>query len=231
MNYTPSRPGDVALHAKHHAQAATVLDISNQFLRAAGENTVWTSESNSDMIVVITAREEPYKKKAAEKILEVVEKELGGVGIPVGQLWSRIERLSSTGQASKYDRYRVYLYLRDRTCMGALLAERIFAARRVRPNKDGGSKGTFNDNGNTNTSLAAGEESDPAILGISRIWSSKLARRAGIGTQLLDVARQNFQPLMHINKDMVAFSQPTESGAKLARKWFGKESGWHVYAD
>jgi N-acetyltransferase len=34
-----------------------------------------------------------------------------------------------------------------------------------------------------------------------------------------------------IAMEMIAFSQPTESGARLARKWFGKESGWHVYAE
>lgn len=30
-------------------------------------------------------------------------------------------------------------------------------------------------------------------------------------------------------KEMVAFSQPTEMGAALARKWFGRNFGWNVY--
>jgi N-acetyltransferase len=34
-----------------------------------------------------------------------------------------------------------------------------------------------------------------------------------------------------ISKDQVAFSQPTDAGAKLARKWFGKKYGWLVYVD
>jgi N-acetyltransferase len=33
-----------------------------------------------------------------------------------------------------------------------------------------------------------------------------------------------------ITKDHVAFSQPTEVGAKLARKWTGKKYGWLVYS-
>jgi N-acetyltransferase len=37
--------------------------------------------------------------------------------------------------------------------------------------------------------------------------------------------------LESISKDQVAFSQPTDSGAKLARKWFGKKYGWLVYVD
>ncbi|KAK3677392.1 hypothetical protein LTR78_002930 [Recurvomyces mirabilis] len=32
-------------------------------------------------------------------------------------------------------------------------------------------------------------------------------------------------------KEDVAFSQPTAAGARLARKWFGKLYGWHVYID
>jgi len=34
-----------------------------------------------------------------------------------------------------------------------------------------------------------------------------------------------------LSKDQVAFSQPTDAGAKLARKWFGKNYGWLVYID
>ena len=34
-----------------------------------------------------------------------------------------------------------------------------------------------------------------------------------------------------VSKDHVAFSQPTDAGAKLARKWFGKKFGWLVYVD
>ena len=32
-------------------------------------------------------------------------------------------------------------------------------------------------------------------------------------------------------KEDVAFSQPTEAGARLARRWFGKLYGWSVYVD
>jgi len=32
-------------------------------------------------------------------------------------------------------------------------------------------------------------------------------------------------------KEAVAFSQPTEAGARLARRWFGKLYGWGVYVE
>jgi N-acetyltransferase len=40
------------------------------------------------------------------------------------------------------------------------------------------------------------------------------------------------KPLERIEgKEEVAFSQPTDAGARLARKWFGKAWGWGVYVD
>ena len=47
--------------------------------------------------------------------------------------------------------------------------------------------------------------------------------------QTFDAVIQPFKPLE--SKDDVAFSQPTEAGARLARRWFGKTFGWKVYVD
>ena len=75
------------------------------------------------------------------------------------------------------------------------------------------------------------DEDSAAMLGISRIWTSDSSRRQGIARRLLDCAIENFEFAISIPKDKVAFSQPTESGAKLARSWFGKDNGWLVYAE
>jgi len=32
-----------------------------------------------------------------------------------------------------------------------------------------------------------------------------------------------------VPKDLVAFSQPTDTGGQLAKRWFEAETGWHVY--
>jgi N-acetyltransferase len=67
------------------------------------------------------------------------------------------------------------------------------------------------------------------MMGISRIWVSKCARKQGIAKRLLRFAAKRFIYHFNIPKEQIAFSQPTESGTRLARKWFGKESGWLVY--
>ena len=99
---------------------------------------------------------------------------------------------------------------------------------------------------------------EPAALGISRIWTSAVYRRQSIAQVLLDTAlkaerfwvpvvkgrsmkrsarlendydRRNL-PIQKLHShDDIAFSQPTESGTKLARAWFGKTFGWKVYVD
>jgi N-acetyltransferase len=101
--------------------------------------------------------------------------------------------------------------------------------------------------------------SSPAKLGISRIWTSPSHRGQGIAKALLDQALQHYnervtmpnsaistdagevkprgsppasnRELEPMTKDQVAFSQPTDAGARLARKWTGKKYGWLVYID
>ena len=100
--------------------------------------------------------------------------------------------------------------------------------------------------------LRAGEplelerEAHAAGLGVSRVWTSALHRRQGIATALLDAAWRDYdagrggdggrgegeERVARGDKSVaVAFSQPTESGTRLARRWFGRMWGWSVYVD
>lgn len=97
------------------------------------------------------------------------------------------------------------------------------------------------------TTLTTSPTPHPATLGISRIWVSSSHRRHGVATALLDAATRDFcryyyyedvkrygeveRDRMRLVQERVAFSQPTDGGARLARRWFGKggEEGWGVY--
>ncbi|CCD23495.1 Eco1p NDAI_0B04600 [Naumovozyma dairenensis CBS 421] len=58
-------------------------------------------------------------------------------------------------------------------------------------------------------------------LGISRIWVCRTQRANGIASMLLDVAREHTIYGKEVNKFLTAWSQPTESGGKLASKYNG----------
>lgn len=81
------------------------------------------------------------------------------------------------------------------------------------------------------SSISVSTTADAVLLGISRIWVSNQFRKQGLARRLLDVARDNFMYGLTVEKRLTAFSQPTESGGKLARRYFGCEDGWHVYMD
>ncbi|KAK9324181.1 ESCO1/2 acetyl-transferase-domain-containing protein [Lipomyces orientalis] len=57
------------------------------------------------------------------------------------------------------------------------------------------------------------------IMGISRIYTVHSARRTGVARALLDAARRNFVYGLEVTKDHVGWSQPSESGSKVAMRW------------
>lgn len=57
------------------------------------------------------------------------------------------------------------------------------------------------------------------ILGISRIWVCKSQRLNGIATKLLNAARQNAILGKIIDKQFVAWSQPSDNGGKMALRY------------
>ena len=69
-----------------------------------------------------------------------------------------------------------------------------------------------------------------------RVAEHNSTKSIEVNTSQQDTVADNPTPattdsLSSISKDQVAFSQPTDAGAKLARKWFGKKYGWLVYVD
>ena len=125
------------------------------------------------------------------------------------------------------ERFHVHLYVRDGKCVGLLLAEAISHARRVLPPPPPPPPSTAVAPAVAPPPLRVADEAlgVPAALGVSRIWVSREWRRSGVATRLLDAATGGARAA----GGGVAFSQPTEAGAGLARRWFGKEAGWLVY--
>ncbi|EON66984.1 hypothetical protein W97_06100 [Coniosporium apollinis CBS 100218] len=247
MEYIPSNNEDAALHRKFHAMNVGGVDIGKAFDDPLTTEKVWAGDSGS-FVVVVDRKHTLAKRNKAKKVLELVNTELSAVGVEDEKLWSRVsvpcpqpssgEGGSTSGSStsrqdntSKAARFKVFLYIQGRKCVGLCLAERISEAHRVEePNEPNASAAVIGATAQS-SSISASTGIDPAMVGISRIWTSNSHRQKGIAARLLDCAAGSFLYGAKIPKDEVAFSQPTESGAKLARRWFGKEFGWHVYVD
>ncbi|KAA1090461.1 hypothetical protein PGT21_001876 [Puccinia graminis f. sp. tritici] len=79
--------------------------------------------------------------------------------------------------------------------------------------------------GETSSELYCSPKAEKTLIGIHRIWSSPHHRRAGLSRRLLDVVAGTFIYGMAIDgiearRRSIAFSQPTESGMRLAADWF-----------
>ena len=157
--------------------------------------------------------------------------------------------LDKTDKHHQTDRFKVYLYLYQGRCIGLCLAEHITRGYRVISTSDHqpiitndvddhevGSHGRRRQQGekeeNHSWSWSSSisidrDQAHEAILGISRIWTSRAYRRRGIATCLLEWARRSFVYGLVVAKDRVAFSQPSQSGKALAEAWFGVDGGGH----
>lgn len=243
MDYIPSNAEDAALHKKFHAMNVGGVDLKRSFVDSMRTCQAWKGEGGS-CIIMISRKDPLVARNAAKKVLEVVNAELSAVEIGDEQLWSRVtvkdglesdldaapRRMFNVQVSGVQGRFKAYLYIQGSKCIGLCLAERISEAYTVLGVSEDGTRQTAATSPSS-SSITTKTQSDLAIVGISRIWTSNAYRKKGIARALLDCVAGTFLYGLRIPASMIAFSQPTESGGQLARKWFGMDSGWHVYTD
>lgn len=240
MEYVTSNPDDVAMHRMWHDKDDGGVDLGKAFQKGSAMRWAYEVPHIEGIVVVVDRKTSTPARLQVKKALDVVGRELSSVPITEEVLWSQkslINKGAINGKGVKQsdaeerndhrsDRYKVFLHIKDGKCVGLCLAERITEGRPVKASEQ------KEVNGNAaapSSSITVHGTSRPAVVGISRIWVSKTFRRKGVATNLLDCVMNHFIYGMEIDKEEVAFSQPTESGGQLARAWFGDASGWLVY--
>ena len=240
MEYIPSNEEDATMHRMYHNMDKDGVELGKTFMKSAMK-WVYEVPHIEGSVVVVDRKISPPARKVVQKVLEVVNKELSAAEIDEANLWSQ-RSLTDEGQEddsglkqseaerrndNKSDRYKVFLHILNGKCVAACVAERIIKAHRVKATATTQKA----DPTSQSSSIEVQEEDVPAVVGVSRIWTSKGFRRKGIANNLLDCVLNQFIYGMDIDRDELAFSQPTESGAALARSWYGEESGWLVYRE
>lgn len=237
MEYIPSNAEDVVLHRKFHAMNFGGVDCTKAMVERLRQKQIW-SGGEASFIAVVGRRDALALRNKASDVLKVVNTELAAVPILDEELWGQTTLSAnaelpddSTTSHEKCDRFRVYLYVRGQKCVAACLAERIQEAYTVLAQDKASEQPAQTLAESQSSSISVSTTADAVLLGISRIWVSNQCRKQGLARRLLDSARNDFMYGLTIAKPLIAFSQPTESGGKLARKYFGCEAGWHVYMD
>jgi len=255
MEYIPSNAQDAALHKEFHTVNVGGVDVSKAFLKKHLPSIVWDSSKDATQpegcvegfVMVIDRKSSRAEKNKGRQILQVVNTELSAVDVEDERLWSQMAEPNVRDEAedcpsqtllagdgakkSRCDRFKIYLFVSGEKCIGLCLAERISKAYKVKDENSEADGNIADLPISKSSSISISREADPAILGISRIWTSVSHRRKGVAAALLDAVRSNFIYGMQISKAMVAFSQPTESGGRLAQKWFEDAKNWHVYVE
>ena len=241
MEYIPSVKEDAALHSKYCAMNVGGVDMGKAFLkddsvkRIRSERAAW---SEREMVVTVDRKSSLAARNRVEKVLEVVNAELSSADIEDEHLWGALDpekkiietrRRGGEGPDKRGDRYKTFVYMVDDKCVGFCLAEKISSAFPVVRLKAGEDQENEVLATSKSSSVSVSTSADVALLGVSRIWVSKSQRGRGLAVDLLDCARSNFFYGVEAPKNLVAFSQPTESGGRLAERWFEAETGWHVY--
>ncbi|EYE96247.1 ESCO family N-acetyltransferase [Aspergillus ruber CBS 135680] len=232
MEYNPTNTEDAALHKKFHDMNSTGVDLGKAFMRANACRWVYeATRFDEGYVVIVDRKASPSAKNQAKKVLEVIGKDLSSPEIPDDVLWSQVEPPKDQQHESmeKVDRYKVFLHMKDSRCVGACLTERIWESKPVQKPATQANGGGAEHPSNNSSSITVGDETHPAIVGISRIWTSGSSRRKGIAMDLLDCVVVNFIYGMEIPRGQIAFSQPTESGNRLIQSFFGPDEPWHVY--
>lgn len=234
MEYVPSNAEDADLHDKFHSMNAIGIDLGKAFVRANASRWVYeAARCDEGYVVIVDRKASPSARAQAKKVLDVVNRELSSPPIDEATLWSQVEppkRLRKNGKKEETDRYKVFLHMKDSKCMGLCLAERIWEAQPVKLDASNGSGGIVVDGEqHRGSSISVLDKYDPAIVGVSRIWTCGSARRRGIAMDLLDCVISSFIYGLDIPKEQIAFTQPTESGIRLAECFFGVGEPWHVY--
>ena len=241
MEYVPSVKEDSALHSKFCAMNVGGVDMGKAFLKDDTVRRIYserTTGSESEMVVAVDRKSSLAARNRTKRVLDVVSAELSSPDIDDDKLWDSAypaEKVVGTrrGSSDKTDRrgnrFKAFLHMVGDRCVGLCLSEKISNAFRVIPlGPEGQIEVRTNPRG---SSVSISTTPDVALLGISRIWTSKSCRGRGIATNLLDCARMNFFHGVEAPKNLVAFSQPTESGGRLAEHWFDMKAGWHVYRE
>ncbi|KAF1795464.1 hypothetical protein JG687_00002953 [Phytophthora cactorum] len=115
-----------------------------------------------------------------------------------------------------------FVYIQDHQVVGCVNTERITEAFTLDKTT---SNWIVQSNSDAETSVAANgavtasADSKPAVIGICQIWVHPSFRRKSIATRMVAVVREKSIYGMHVNKNLVAFAQPTRNGLHFARKY------------
>ncbi|KAK7076564.1 Establishment of cohesion 1 [Halocaridina rubra] len=181
---------------EYHKEFHNLINDSLRFLGWKKENQVSHLDEYGGRIIMIRSTDPPHCWRKVDDVLKVIDGELGFSDIAIPPV---------------KEKTWVFFYILQKKVVGCVIGETIDKANRVIPSQK------IEDS--KNWLLCCSTDQVSAFVGISRLWVLGSERGKGIATKLVDILRFNMFGLYVLSKDDIAFSDPTESGAKFAEKY------------
>ncbi|ORX47627.1 hypothetical protein BCR36DRAFT_94016 [Piromyces finnis] len=194
MPFNPSIREDDIQHKNYH----NIIIDGLEYNEYKTDKIVKTISKNTYISEVVMSEATSNHKKKLQQILNLVETELGAVQL----------------QEEFMTKYKFFLYIKNRKLIGCAIVRDVLKGYKIEIEKDIKEFSTI-ENINKNKISTV-----PTLCGISRIWVSKRERKKGIASQLLESIRKSFLFNITLERNQIAFSQPTELGTKLAYHFF-----------
>ncbi|XP_072267436.1 N-acetyltransferase ESCO1 [Pyxicephalus adspersus] len=202
MLYTATNPEDEAQHLLFHNQFISAV----KYVGWKKERIV--AEYPDGKIIMVLPDDPKYALKKVEEIREMVDNDLGFQQVPL-RLHSRTKTLMFIST--------------DKKVVGCLIAEHIQWGYRVIDDFNPSDLATDTEKliSERVKAWCCSTTPEPAICGVSRIWVFSMMRRKKIASRMLECLRNHFIYGSHLNKDEIAFSDPTPDGKLFATKYCG----------
>ncbi|XP_041043826.1 N-acetyltransferase ESCO2 [Carcharodon carcharias] len=198
MIYTAASPEDEAQHVQYHQRFLEGL----RYVRWKKERVV--AEYLDGKIILILPDDPKYALKKVEEVRELVDNELG----------FQQATLSYPGRS------KTYMFVsNEKKIVGCLIAEHIKQAFRVLSEPTDQKNSENDELSEYHRAWRCSTMPEEAICGISRIWVFSLMRRKEIASRMVDIVRNTFMYGTCLNKNEIAFSDPTPSGKLFATKY------------
>eukprot|EP00123_Amoebidium_parasiticum_P008676 comp18949_c0_seq1/m.21201 comp18949_c0_seq1/g.21201 ORF comp18949_c0_seq1/g.21201 comp18949_c0_seq1/m.21201 type:complete len:532 (-) comp18949_c0_seq1:596-2191(-) len=212
MTYSVAVPSDRALHLKYHANRTKGVSFPGW-----KDERVVSRPSDNERIIVVTSSDPALHLRKVQEVWGLVNEKLGfSTDRPLRTPW------------------KTYLYITgDKRVGGCIVAEPITCAYRALPTNQitppGGSADDEAPAQAPANITAHSLQAVSGVCGIHRVWVSRANRRRRLATRMLDALRADFLIHRLIDRDQLAFSQPTPLGKSLAIAYTGR-TDFKVYA-
>jgi N-acetyltransferase len=225
MMYYPGQAMDEQMHSKYHQKFSNGISFPGW----AEEQVLATFADNGGRIIEAV----DAGNKKVTNVIDMMDRDLGGYRETLSQRdINQQQALQQKQKQKQHGPERILLYVVSKKVVGCVVARRIKKAYRIKdiPELCAANASSMAiaaaimAEGKQEEETTKPAQSEPAQLGIEKVWVHPKFRRTGAASRMLDAVRCNLIYGTVVSRAKLVFSQPTTKGKSLARGYTGLDN-------